>query len=155
MNAWEAVFLSLCIAAVLYFGVGTIVVRLVHNRWEIPNRAMWLAFGKCIACGCRKSPATTAYHDNGVENDAAATTAGEYFEAPHDSGSPTRTTNNDRHATLASSSTTTTEKEKEETETSYRYSNSNWHHGQTTDEQGADEQGGGDEQGGDDQGHVE
>ena len=76
MSPGSVFLLILFIVAVLYFGVGTVILRFTTGAWGIPNRTAWVAFGALITDGvnfikggCRKT---------GGAGTAGAVTGGAY-----------------------------------------------------------------------------
>jgi hypothetical protein len=85
MSGGSVFLLILFFAALLYFGVGTLILYFTTKTWTIPNRAVWQEFAvlvmagvNFILAGCRK-PAGNQYVDSG--GPPGAVTGGDYVEA--------------------------------------------------------------------------
>ena len=95
MSAGSAFLLILFIAAVLYFGVGALILKVMtQGPWTIPNRTVWIAFGALIGDGiqfikggCKKR---VAYGGNADPYSSGVNDA-DYHE-PSDSGFGTKAT---------------------------------------------------------------
>lgn len=63
MSGGSIFLLILFIVLVLYFGVGTVILRFTTGNWQIPNLAFWIAVGgniqegfRFILRGCKRDP---------------------------------------------------------------------------------------------------
>jgi hypothetical protein len=101
MSGGSAFILIIFIVCVLYFGGGSIIVKVTTSVWQIPNVASWVAFWALvqdgmnfIASGGKKKSQSNMYIDGDTSPASIASTSGEYLPAEDRSSQTVHNDNN-------------------------------------------------------------